>query len=623
MSSSDSTHLDRQQLARGLEPLFGDLPDDVLAEIAERLETRRLRAGEVLVAQGDPGDSIYIVVNGRLYASVSDAAGDEREVAEIAAGESVGETSLLNRQPHSVTYRALRDSVLVRLSHGAFVELSHTHPGLLWTVARLVTHRLKHARDGSTSDATVRTLAIQFLDDRVDRRAFRQQLCQALRQHGQEIYVDSNEGLRQGITGPEDPRHSEWLNRLEASHRLVVMELDPTVTPWSSLCMRQADRILLVAAATGAPAVTPTERALGECLSAGTRTMSELVLVHDHDAVLPTGTAAWLTGRDLLRHHHLRSGNEGDFGRLSRFMAGKANGLVLAGGGAKAFVHLGVFQALQETGIPIDMAGGTSLGSILAAGVAMDWDPAQLTDNARRAFTHRNPLSDYSFPPLISMMRGKRIEKLLRDFFGEADIEDLWLPYLCVSGDFSAGRMAVHRSGKLWRAIKASISLPGILPPTVIDGHLHVDGGTFDNFPVEPMRSAGAGRIIASDIWTPTRPSIGYEDTPSDWRFFVDRYLLRRRRLKVPHVMTTMFRSSFLASNERRRAAKHGADLYFSSPAGRVGLTHWKKLDEAMAAGYSHAQRRLAEVDPQVLATFGVTPPPTVERELQKAAAAE
>ena len=620
MPFADSHGIQREQLVRGLAPLFGDLPDDILLEIAASLEPVKLPAGAVLVSAGDPGDGIHIVLNGRLSGSLSDGPGREREVTEVAAGESVGETSLLTRRPHSVTYRAVRDTVLVRLSQASFVELSHTHPGLLWSVTRLVTRRLEQAHRGATRSAAVRTIAVMFLDTRIDREDFMTRLGAALRLHGPEIRVDASAAPGHGLPQAEALWTSGWLDGLEAAHRFVVMQLDDEPTPWSRRCVRQADRILLVAAADGDPRPGPLETALLGDLPAGPNSVTELVLVHDPQTVTPSGTAAWLTDRRLLRHHHLRRDRDRDFARLGRFLAGEAIGLVLAGGGAKAFVHLGVIRALHEAGIPVDLVGGTSMGAILAAAVARDWDPAEIAAHCRQAFGRRNPLTDYAFPPLISMMRGKRIEKLLRTFFGEGGIEDLWLPYLCVSGDFTAGEMAVHRRGGLWQAIKASISLPGILPPMVIDGHLHVDGGTFDNFPVEPVRAAGAGRIVASDIWIPRRPDLGYAETPSGGRFFLERYVLRRRALKVPHVMTTMFRSSFLASHERRRAAKQGADLYFSSPSGRVGLTHWKKLDDAMAAGYSHALRRLAEADPGTLQALGASAPPAEERRDRAAA---
>jgi predicted acylesterase/phospholipase RssA len=166
--------------------------------------------------------------------------------------------------------------------------------------------------------------------------------------------------------------------------------------------------------------------------------------------------------------------------------------------------------------------------------------------------------------------------------------------------------MAVHERGPLWRALKASVSLPGILPPVVMEGHLHVDGGTFDNLPVAPMRALGAGRVIACDVRMPLRPHVAYQETPSDWRFFVDRYLLRRRRLKVPHIMTTLFQSSFLASRERRRQAARGADLHLNTPAGRVGLTHWQALDKAVAAGYDYATKLLQNEGTEVRRRLGL-----------------
>jgi predicted acylesterase/phospholipase RssA len=330
------------------------------------------------------------------------------------------------------------------------------------------------------------------------------------------------------------------------------------------------------------------------------------MILHEHGVPEARETHRWFEGRKLLRHHHVPRDSDAHYERVARFLAHRAVGLVLAGGGAKAFAHLGVYRALEEERILIDMVGGSSMGSLLAAGIAKGWSARTLIENATRAFTRRDPIGDYSFPPLISMMRGRRMRNLIRKYFGLDDIEDLPLQFFCISGNFTAAQMCVHTRGPLWRALTASVSLPGILPPVVNDGQLHVDGGTFDNFPVRPMRERGAGRIIACDVEHTPRTQLGYQEMPSGLRFFWERYVRRNRRLKVPHAMTTMFRSSFLASYERRREAATLADLVFQSPSRRIGLTHWKSLDLACATGYEYAKRRLEEVGEEGLVELGV-----------------
>jgi len=188
-----------------------------------------------------------------------------------------------------------------------------------------------------------------------------------------------------------------------------------------------------------------------------------------------------------------------DIHRLARFVSGRAVGLVLAGGGARGFAHIGILKALTEAGVPIDQLGGTSMGAIIAAGVAAEWDTRDLAKRLRHAFVETNPLSDYTFP-LIALFRGRKVSQLLRQNFGEIRIEELPKPFFCVSSDLTSGRIHVHRSGPLWRALRASVALPGILPPVTHHGHLLVDGGVMNNLPVDVMAQNPHGPIIASDV---------------------------------------------------------------------------------------------------------------------------
>ena len=606
MSDNESREHERTRLAEALAPLFGNLLEDHLSEIEDRTERIEMQAGEVLLRQGERSDSLYIVLHGRLLTEITDSLGATRKLGEVASGEIVGEESLLTGDPHSATVSALRDSVLVRFPHSTFVEFVHTHPTVIWAITRLVIRRMKSTRDGIEQRAQVRIIAVQFLHRGIDEAAFLDRLGAALRAHGPTRVVDSSVGTHDADAQQEELRLAHWLDEMERSNRFILLVLDDETSVWSKICVRQADRLLLVGSFDGDPGIRPVEQSLLDEMPESARASTSLVVLHENDDPEPTNSSAWIKDRKLIRFHHLHRERQADFERVARFLSHKAIGLVLAGGGAKAFVHLGVYQALEEARIPIDMVGGTSMGSLISAGIAKGWNAERLLQQSREAFTGRNPIGDFSPFPIISMMQGRRMRKLIQEYFGMGNIEDLWLPFFCISGNFTAGEMCVHRQGPLWRSLSASVSLPGILPPTVHDGQLHVDGGTFDNFPVRPMREIGAGKIIACDIEHPRRIQLGYDETPSAWRFFWERYVKRNRRLKVPHAMTTMFRSSFLASYERRREAATLADLYFCSPSNRVGLTQWKALDRAHAAGYAYAKRRLDEVGEDALRELGI-----------------
>src|SRR5262249_1473991 len=173
----------------------------------------------------------------------------------------------------------------------------------------------------------------------------------------------------------------------------------------------------------------------------------------------------------------------------------------MAGGGARAFTHIGVVKALRASGVPIDQVGGTSMGAIVAAGVASRWTDEELMARFRVAFVDNNPLSDYTLP-LISLFAGRRVTRLLRLAFGENDIQDLSLPFYCVTANPPASNADIHTVGRLWRWLRASVAIPGVIPPFNEAGEVHVDGGVIDNFPVRAMRRLGRGITIGVDIDT-------------------------------------------------------------------------------------------------------------------------
>ena len=116
----------------------------------------------------------------------------------------------------------------------------------------------------------------------------------------------------------------------------------------------------------------------------------------------------------------------------------------------------------------IDVVGGTSMGGIVAACYAMGWDDNDMENRIRKAFVETNPLGDYVLP-VVALSRGRRVEQRLEENFADTLIEDLRVPFFCVSTNLVSAAAHVHRSGVLRHALRASISLPGILPP-VVDG---------------------------------------------------------------------------------------------------------------------------------------------------------
>lgn len=580
---------------RTLASLFGTPSPGSHREIEENLEVVHLKGGERLFSQGDPGDSMYMVVGGRLRAVGRADGGDERVLGEISRGESVGEMALITGDPRSAGVEAIRDSILIRLSKASFDRLIRSRPDLLLNLSRLVVHRLTRSWRGRGRNSRIRNVAVVFAGESVPREEFLRRFSASLAAHGSTLrlgreQVEELAGIPTMAPGPEADRYlASWLDEQEGRHRFLVYEAEATDSPWTRRCLRQADRVLVVAGAKEDPAPRGVEAAL---LAAGgpfAKASRDLVLVHPGEEHAPSGTSRWLGPRGSVRHVHLRWGRDADMERLARLLAGKGIAIVLSGGGAKGFAHIGVLKALREASIPIDMVGGTSMGAILAAGIAADWDFETYHRKYLQAFSRGNPMGGISLLPLVSFFSGERMDSLLKGQFGGGDIEDLWIPLYCASSNLTTGSVEFHDRGPLWKALRASSSLPGVFPPVVYGDNLHIDGGALDNLPVSAAREFGAGVVIACDLDLDKKYRLDYRTFPSNWELIKDRYLSRRHRYRVPDLPSIVFQATLLGNRETHGKALANADIRFRPKVREIGFLDWSAFGRAVEIGYRHA----------------------------------
>jgi NTE family protein len=378
---------------------------------------------------------------------------------------------------------------------------------------------------------------------------------------------------------------SHWFNNVESANDFVVYVADPTPTVWSKLCLRQADALLLVARAADPEGDWPVLAALPEARVALQR--AEIVLLHE-DGFTPGAARRWLAHKPGLNHHHVR--NSADVARVSRLLTGHGVGLVLSGGGARGFAHLGVVRALTESGIPIDVVGGTSIGAIMAAGVAAGWKFDDMRTRFKRTFVDTNPLNDYTLP-LVSLVRGRKVGRLLRQEFGSIDIEDLPLPYFCVSSNLTTGRSSIHRSGELWRWLRASVAIPGVLPPVFNKGEVLVDGGAINNLPVDVMRELGRGPIVGVDVGADRafNTDMDESEVPPLWKI-VQWFRGKKRRVNILQIL---WRAGMINTSANTLAHREMTDLLLQPPLEQIDMLNWKAFDRAIESGYLYALERI------------------------------
>ena len=584
--SEDSARLRlRRVLQRA--PLFADLDSQGLTAIERKLSLLVLPGGAPLFRKGEPADAVYVVASGCLgvFRHDDDDAEEPALIAEVPPGNVVGEMSLLTHGQRTRSVAALRDSEVWRLAQSSFNALTENHPEVLPSLMRSVVAR--NAMEPGKRRRQPRTFAILPAGPDVPSARFAVLLAGALGRIGNQVQMLGSDSVDQ---------EPDWFARCELESSFVLYRADPGPSPWTELCLRQADCLVVVRRADNdTPTKLPFEI---ESAQAGAvfHRRRELVLLHEGHDPGAGKTTGLLAGGLYGQHHHVRLDIHSDIDRLARLLTGHAVGLVMAGGGARAFTHIGVVKALRESGVPVDLVGGTSMGAIVAAGVASRWSDEELSERFRHSFVHANPLGDYTIPA-ISLFAGRRVTRLLRSAFGDKDIEDLVLPFSCVTANLTTSTADVHTVGRLWRWLRASVSIPGVLPPFNEAGEVHVDGGVIDNFPVRAMRRLGRGITVGVDIDTggALAAGAGVMEPWSAWEFF--RRLLWRRdeTLPIPSIVRILLRSALVASAARAVEDRAAADLLIVPPMNHIDLLDWTSFDSAIDAGYRATMDSLAK----------------------------
>jgi NTE family protein len=578
--NEDSARLRLRQALRRA-PLFADLDSAAVAAVERELSLLVLPGGAPLFHSGEPSDAVYVVSSGCLGVfrhGDDDAVEGPALIAELTPGNIVGEMSLLSHSPRTRSVAALRDSEVWRLSRASFENLTNHHPEVLPALMRNVA--MRNAMGPGKRRRQPRTFALLPAGPDVPAARFAVMLSSALGRIGDRVQMLGSESAH------EEP---EWFARCEMDNAFVLYRADAGLTHWTELCLRQADCLVVVRNADNdLPTKLPFEI---EAAQAGAvfHRRRELVLLHEGHDPRAGATAPLLAGGMYGQHHHVRLDLHSDFDRLARLITGHAVGVVMAGGGARSFGHVGAVRALREAGVPIDQTGGTSMGAIVAAAVAARWTDEELVERFRRSFVDSNPLSDYTLP-FVSLFGGRSVARLLRMAFGDKDIEDLILPYFCVTANLTTSSADVHTVGKLWRWLRASISLPGVLPPFNDAGQVHVDGGVIDNFPVREMRRLGRGATIGIDIDTggalAAGAGVSVDESWSAWEFFRRLIWKRKETLPIPSIVRILLRSALVASAARTLEDRAAADLLITPPLQQFDLLDWTSFDSAIEIGY-------------------------------------
>lgn len=577
--------------------IFAHLDTAEMVDLAARFETRSLKRGEVLIRQGDPADALFIVVSGRFAVTVT---GRRAPIAEIGPDQPIGEITFINGGgKRTATVTAMRDSIVLRLGRADFEQLSRKHPMIWRSLAMTLARRLADTTAAAPAppDPRPRTIAVIRAGASPQPEDFFHKLAAVFETMGRTLVLNSRtvpDAVRVGAP-IESAAATRALNELEAGADFVLFLADEAPTAWSEKAIRHADLVLAVGEAGADPQINALEDLAGRFVAADA---SRLVLVHPQRQRIH-GTARWLAGRHVAMHHHVALNEPYDLARLCRFIVGAARGLVACGGGALCAAHVGVYKALQEAGCGIDIVGGTSAGSAMVAAFALGTAPDDIDAAIHDIFVSNKAMSRYTLPR-YSLLDHAHFDTQLRRYFGGIDIEDLWLPFYSVSTNLSRYKLHVHRAGDLWSAVRASASIPVLLPPIyTADGEMLVDGALLDNVPIGPMHELKSGPNVVVSFLLPDmeRFDVDYAALPS--RAALMRLAINPlRRTKLPQApgLATVLMRSLMANRQDYHRHIGSDDLLLVPPiAPDIGFLDWHRHSELVSAAYAWTAAELGK----------------------------
>ena len=557
---------------------MGDLPeipvDSALARLFRQPRARdrtiwfSLPGGSKLFGQGDPSDQLYVVRTGRLGAFRREDGQESQFLGIIRPGEPAGEMALIAGISHTADVYALRDSEIFAVPKDAFFEACEADGAVMTELARLMILRSRQtARRGPVGEPSVfgfvpvgRPGALRPIVERLER----------------EIAALGYAVTTVGAEAAAAP--TEWFSEVERVHDFVLYVAERDETAWAPFVPRQVDRLFRVGRGD-----RPAEShgALAGAATLHEQGLVDLILMQPADAVRPHGSEAWLDATGAARIFHLRRGAAPDFQRMARVLTGQSVGLVLSGGGARAYAHVGAIKALRERNVPIDFVGGSSMGAIVAAGVAMGWDEAEMDARLHEAFVDTSPLDDIALP-LLAMTHGVKVSDRLAQHFDETQIADLWLPFFCLSSNLTTGAYQLHRRGLLRHALRASIALPGVMPPATDGQNVLVDGAVMKNFPADIMRASHLGPIVGVDVTTARSITAKDVARPSSvWRW------IRSGQWRLgPPIVSLLMRTATVSTGRDLAAAREATDVLVQPDVSGIEIRDWRAYDAAVDAGY-------------------------------------
>ncbi len=568
--------------------------------------------GQMLVSQGDAADALFLVLHGALAVRRNS---DSAPIAELRAGELVGEIGFFANVPRTADVTAIRDTSVLALTREAYQGLAENAPAIVEALlAALALRFIKQTARVTPIPAspTARTVTLVEGSGAPVPPAFARRLREGLAATDAEIVDPVRIDAMFPGRALDAPEVTDWLNRLEQMAPLVVYLGDRAASAWTRKAIRQADMVVF-ACHGDAPSGTLTEVEAFAC-EVHPASARRLVRIHDRRSGEVSGTAAWLARLPSFMHHHVALEDQVDIDSLIRFLSGRAIGFVAAGGGSFGSAHVGIYKAFRERGVMFDIFVGTSAGSAMTAGFAKNYEAEDLERGTHDIFVRSRSFRRPTWPR-YALLDHKAFDRALAEQYGPGcRIEDCWRPFAAIATNLSTHNLELIRSGLLWHAVRASSAIPGLLPPFYTrDGAMLVDGCLIDNVPLGPMHQLKSGPNLVVHFGEPAAQmfKVEYAALPGRLELAAAMLMPFRRKLlpAAPSAVNVLWRS--LVAHQRYDTLPIAPLDHVMRPplVPGIGVTEFDRHSEIFDASYLWARQAIAaleaEGNPAIAAILG------------------
>ncbi len=600
--------------------LFRTLSSEQRRKVLDAMVRQDLVRGQVLVAQGGPSDALFIVLHGALAVRRT---GHLEPIAELRAGELVGEIGFFANVPRTADVIAIRDTSVLVLTRAAYQKLVAEAPAIVEALLAALARRFaKETMRLTPVRASPKARTVAMIDGGLEPlpSAFDRRLRDGLAVAGAEIVDPARLRTMFPQSALDAPEVSEWLNKLEHAAPLVVYFGGREASAWARKAIRQAD-VVVFGCRGDAPAGALTDIEAFAC-DVHPISARRLVRIHDRRSGEVSGTAAWLARLPVFLHHHVALEDQIDIDSVVRFLSGRAVGFVAAGGGSLGTAHVGIYKAFRERGVMFDIFIGTSVGSAMAAGFAKNHEAEHLERGTQEIFVRSRSFRRPTWPR-YALLDHKAFDRALADQYGsDCRVEDCWRPFGAIATNLSTHNLELIRSGLLWQAVRASSAIPGLLPPFYTpEGAMLVDGCLIDNVPLAPMHLLKSGPNLVVHFGEPAHEmfDVDYATLPGRFELIAAMLMPFRKQLlpSAPSAVNVLWRS--LVAHQRYDTLPIApSDLVMRppSPLG-VDVTDFDRHTEIFRTSYEWARDAIVALEEEenpAIAAILATRSPATER---------